>query len=329
MRLVITGATSFVGGATVHEALRRGHQIAAVVRPGSKKLEVITKDNGQALLEGRLLILENDLSEPEMLPEKIRKILLEKSREKSLGSFDVFCHFGWGGSGSGSRSDKELQEENLQNSLRTVRAAKELGCKRFLFSGSQAEYGMHQELMTEEVSCSPRSIYGEAKLKMCSEGEKLCKELGLLYIHARIFSAYGPGDHPWTLVESCLDAFLGGAEISLGECTQQWNFLHIRDLARAMCALAETKEEHFSGFANPVFNLAGNETRPLREFVEEIYELCGRNGSFHYGIRPENAEGPVNLIPDIGKLCKATGWSPQVDFRTGIGQLVEMRRKSP
>lgn len=319
MRLVITGATSFVGGATVHEALRRGHQVAAVVRPGSKKLEIITKDNGQALLEGRLLILENDLSEPEMLPEKIREMVPE--------NFDVFCHFGWGGSGSGSRSDKDLQKENLQNSLRTVRAAKELGCKRFLFSGSQAEYGMHQELMTEETPCSPCSIYGEAKLKMRVEGEKLCKELGLLYLHARIFSAYGPGDHPWTLVESCLDAFLGGMEISLGECTQQWNFLYIHDLARAMCALAETEEEHFFGLSNPVFNLAGNETRPLKEFVEDIYELCGRNGSFRYGSRPENAEGPVNLIPDIGKLCEATGWSPQVDFRTGIGQLVEMRQK--
>lgn len=319
MRLVITGATSFVGGATVSEALRRGHQVIAVVRPDSKKLEIITKDNEQALVEGRLLILENDISEPEMLPGKIREML--------PGNFNVFCHFGWGGSGSGSRSDKDLQEENLQNSLRTVRAAKELGCKRFLFSGSQAEYGMHKELMTEETPCAPRSIYGEAKLKMCAEGEKLCKELGLLYIHARIFSAYGPGDHPWTLVESCLDAFLGGTEIALGECTQQWNFLHIHDLARAMCALAETGEEHFAELSNPVFNLAGNETRPLREFVEEIYELCGRNGSFRYGIRPENAEGPVNLIPDIEKLCEVTGWSPQVDFRTGIGQLVEMRRK--
>lgn len=327
MRLVITGATSFVGGATVSEALRRGHQVIAVVRPGSKKLKVITTDNEQALFEGRLLILENDLSEPEMLPGKIREILSEKGREMFPGNFDVFCHFGWGGSGSGSRSDKELQEENLQNSLRTVRTAKDLGCKRFLFSGSQAEYGMHKELMTEDTSCAPRSIYGEAKLKMRTEGEKLCKELGLLYVHVRIFSAYGPGDHPWTLVESCLDAFLGGTEILLGECTQQWNFLYIHDLARAMCALAETGEEHFAELSNPVFNLAGNETRLLREFVEEIYELCGRNGSFHYGTRPENAEGPVNLIPSIQKLCEVTGWSPRMDFKTGVGQLVEMRRK--
>ncbi len=67
--------------------------------------------------------------------------------------------------------------------------------------------------------------------------EALCKELGIRYIHLRIFSAYGPGDHPWTLVESCLDAFTGNAALSLGACTQKWNFIYITDLAKAVRAL--------------------------------------------------------------------------------------------
>ena len=79
---------------------------------------------------------------------------------------------------------------------------------------------MHRDLITEETACEPKSLYGEAKLAMREKGETLCGELGLRYIHARIFSAYGPGDHPWTLVESCLDAFLNNREMSLGACTQ-------------------------------------------------------------------------------------------------------------
>lgn len=69
------------------------------------------------------------------------------SDRKDPGSCDAFCHFGWGGSGSGARTGEQLQEENLRASLDTVRAAKALGCRRFLFSGSQAEYGMHQTRM--------------------------------------------------------------------------------------------------------------------------------------------------------------------------------------
>lgn len=315
MRVIVTGATSFVGAATVRELLQRGHAVAAVVRPASKKLDAITRGNEKALQEGRLTVVENDLSQPGLLVGKVTE------------PCEVFCHFGWGGSGSGARTDEELQERNLAASLETMRAAKALGCRRFLFSGSQAEYGLHDTLITEESPCAPRSAYGQAKLAMRYRGEVLGKELGLTYLHARIFSAYGPGDHPWTLTETCLDAFLGDLEMSLGACSQKWNFLYIDDLARAMCALAEADDGAVCGLENPVFNLAGDDTRVLREFVEEIHELCGGQGSCRYQTRPENAEGLVNLDPSIEKLKMVTGWQPQVDFASGIRRLIERRQR--
>ncbi|MCI7794767.1 MAG: NAD(P)-dependent oxidoreductase [Lachnospiraceae bacterium] len=311
MRVVITGATSFVGAAAVKEMLERGHTVAAVVRPDSKKSDRIIRPNRAALEEGRLIVAENDLGAPECLPGKVGT------------DFDGFLHFGWGGSGSGARTDRALQEKNLEDSLGAIRAAEKMGCRKFLFSGSQAEYGLHSTLITEESECRPRSLYGEAKLNMRIRGEKLCRELGLQYIHTRIFSAYGPGDHPWTLVESCLDAFLAGETIALGQCTQQWNFIYIEDLARAMCALMEAELTD----SNPVYNLAGADTRPLRAFVEEIHRLCGGAGTAAYAARGENAEGVVNLIPDISKVAEATGWRPRTDFQTGIRNMIELRRK--
>ncbi|MCI8453001.1 MAG: NAD(P)-dependent oxidoreductase [Lachnospiraceae bacterium] len=314
MRIIMTGATSFVGAAAVHALLKRGHTVAAVVRPGSNKVNKITEENKQALLGKRLFVVENDLSEPKRLLQKLPK------------GADVFCHFGWGGSGSGSRTDRKLQEQNLTDSLRTLETAKALGCGRFLFSGSQAEYGFHEGLMTEEIPCSPRSAYGEAKLSMCQKGNMLAKTLGLTYLHVRIFSAYGPGDHPWTLVESCLDAFLKGEKLPLGKCTQKWNFLYIEDLADALCMLCEAPEYAFAKLANPAFNLAGGETRPLKEFVEEIDRLCGGRGTPCYNTRPENAEGIVNLIPSIEKLTDTVGWMPKTQFAEGILKTIRARK---
>ena len=311
MKAVLTGATSFVGAATLYEMLKEGHEVYAIVRPHSEKAGLLVKQNEAALKEGRLHIVENDLSAPEELPEKIP------------APCDVFFHFGWGGSGSGARTDRGLQEKNLTDSLNTILAAEALGCDRFIFSGSQAEYGMHGELMTEETSCDPRSLYGEAKLSMREQGEKLCRKLDMSYIHVRIFSAYGPGDHPWTLVESCLRTFCAGGEMSLGACTQKWNFIYITDLAKAMCALAEAPKERLLAEKNPVYNLAGADTRPLREFVEKIHEVCGGRGSMAYATRQENAEGAVNLIPDISKICRVTGWKPEISFSEGIKRTLE------
>ena len=226
MRIIMTGATSFVGAAAAGRLLEDGHTVIAAVRPSSGKIHLLTGKHEQALKEKRLLIIENDLETPEGLLKQV-------SREDGT----VFCHFGWGGSGSGAREEKALQEKNLAASLKTAEAAAELGCTRFFFSGSQAEYGMHKELMGEETACRPRSFYGEAKLAMRERGEELCKKLGMQYVHGRIFSVYGPGDHPWTLVESCLRAFTAGEELSMGKCLQMWNFLYIDDLAKAAAGL--------------------------------------------------------------------------------------------
>ena len=76
-------------------------------------------------------------------------------------------------------------------------------------------------------------------------------------------------------METCLDACMNGMEIRLGACTQLWNFLYMDDLARALADLAELPEDVLTSLDNPVFNLAGEETKPLKSFVEEINSLCG------------------------------------------------------
>ena len=146
-------------------------------------------------------------------------------------------------------------------------------------------------------------------------------ELGVAYLHTRIFSVYGPGDHPWSLVETCLDKFLARESMELGPCTQIWNFLYVEDAARALVQLLLGK-----GPAG-VYNVAGEDTRPLRSYIEEIYELCGRKGSYVYGTRPPNAEGTVSLRPDITRLKEAAHFCPQVSFHEGIGRMIRLREE--
>lgn len=307
MNIVVTGATSFVGASTVKALLAQGETVYAVARPNSLALKNLPREAGL----GNLHIIENDLGRMDQLPDKIGK------------ECQVFLHFGWGGSGSDSRKDRALQKHNVDCSLAAVEAAKALGCERFLFSGSQAEYGMHQTRMDEDTPCAPLSAYGEAKLLVGKQAAKVCSEYGMDFAHTRIFSVYGPGDHPWSLVSSCMRAFTSGDQIELGDCTAKWNFLYIDDLGRAMAALVNEKKSLMA--SGCVYNLAGSpdETRNLKYFVEKMYELCGKKGSFQYGVRPPNAEGQVNLIPDISKMRKVTGWIPEVSFPEGITKMLQ------
>ena len=119
------------------------------------------------------------------------------------------------------------------------------------------------------------------------------------------------------LVESCLKTFPAEGYLSLGECTQMWNFLYLDDLLEALTALWQSGAEG-------VFNVAGepDETRPLKEYVRLMYEACGCHGSYSCGRRPQNAEGPANLIPDVKKLMEVTGWRQETPFQEGIRRLL-------
>lgn len=303
MNIVVTGATSFVGTGAVKELLKRGHHVYAVLRRNSSRLERLLEDNK---LPPNLTILEEDLGTLSNLIPRITE------------RCDVFLHMGWRGAGSDSRTNEKVQKESETDALAAVRTAKELGCRRFLFTGSQAEYGIHDSLMTEDTDCYPTSPYGAAKLAVRYRGEELCRNLFMDYGHARIFSTYGPGDHPWSLISASIRTFLEERAMELSDCTQKWNFMYIEDAGRALADLAEYQGELLEHGC--VYNLAGpmDETRELRKFVEVIYELCGRRGDLKYGVHPPNAEGTVNLIPDISKMERVVGWVPKVSFEQGI-----------
>lgn len=307
MNIVATGATSFVGSGAVKELLRRGHRVYAVVRRQSQKTGRLFADGKQP---ENLVLIEEDLGNLAALSERIAE------------PCQVFLHMGWKGAGSDSRASLDIQRENAEDSLKAVQAAKALGCRRFLFTGSQAEYGIHRGLMDEETKCRPSSPYGEAKLRVRYEAERLCGELSMDYGHVRIFSVYGVGDHPWSLLSSCVKTFLAGGVMEMGDCTQDWNFLYIDDAGRAiadLCGYGGRLTDH-----GCVYNLGGpmEETQRLKNFVEMTHELCGGRGSCVYGVRKPNAEGVVNLNPDISKLRRVTGWSPKTGFREGIRQVI-------
>lgn len=306
MQVVVTGATSFIGAATVKQLLEAGHHVIAVVRPASSNMEHLKK-RGAGYPEGLLTIYPLDLS-------KIRKL---------QGFFaDAWIHIGWDGAGSDNRTKRDVQQRNVTYALDAIEAASALSCRRFLFTGSQAEYGVWHRIVAEDTPCHPVSEYGKAKVDFCEKAKILCKQKNMEYIHTRIYSVYGPGDHPWSLVQTCLSTFLEGGSMKLGECTQNWNFLYIDDAAAALVSLLTQAPAG-------VYNIGSSDTRPLRSYIEEMYALCGHRGSYSYGERPQNAEGPADLMPDISRILCATSWQPAKTFAEGIYETLHSLREDP
>lgn len=279
MKYIITGASGFIGVEISKVLLDKGDVVYAVCRKESKGLSNVPQHKNLQMIWADLAHLD-DIKD-------------------QVDGADVFIHLAWQGTVGGGRNNTEIQEENKANAYSAMRVAKAIGCKLFVDSGSQAEYGTCTELITEETPCNPFSDYGKAKLEVWQKGRRLCEELGLKYLHLRIFSMYGENDHPYTLVMSIINKMLRNEpSIDLSSCTQMWNYVYCPDASQLIVGLCEYAIAN-TEFKAEAYNIASDDTRELKKFVERIKQLTNSNSECNYGaILPLNL---VSLNPSINK----------------------------
>ena len=293
--VVITGATSFLGRSVLKKLLDADYDVYAFVRDE----KAFSRCGGE-----RLHIVKGNL-------DNIEIILRE------LTHADYFIHFAWDGSGNAGRADRDTQLRNIDYSMRALNTAKTLGCNNFIFSGSQAEYGAVREIITENLKCNPVSEYGKAKLAFSEKAAKFCENNNMNFMHLRIFSVYGPGDRTGTLTDLCVRGFNSGKKVTLGPCSQKWNYLFIDDFSDIVLRLMQ------SGCKSGIYNIASGDTRILREYVMEIYDLSDKSGEYEFGQTAGNPEGSPSLEPCIDKLNSTIGDINYTSFADGIKSIMK------
>ena len=298
MTFVITGATSFLGVEVAKALIRQGHQVTAICRPGSHGLT--------------------------SLPEGVEVVFAQMDEygalDTKIAHADVFVHLAWAGTGHDGRDVTQVQRVNIDYSLNAMRAAAKMGCRLFVMAGSQAEYGSTTKPQNEEMDCEPFSEYGKAKWQMWEKGRRLAEESGMRYLHLRIFSLIGETDHPWTLVMSAVDKMLRNEPMVLSDCTQNWNFLYVKDAARQISALCQHAVEK-ADYKSEIYQISSDDTRPLKEFVERMKELTGSESELHYGaVVPAHV---VSLQPDMRKTKAVVGTLAEYDFDSVIKRIID------
>lgn len=197
LKAVITGATGFIGTALCEEMLKNGHEVTAVIRPGSEKRKKLCFS---AALNTHLEVVEAALEDFKGLGDQI-------------GKADVFYHLAWNGTSGAAREDFDIQQANIGYMANAVRAAVKCGCRKFVGAGSQAEYGVVHGIAREaETVPHPFMMYGAAKLAAYQMGQVLAKQLGIQLVWPRIYSVYGVGENPGTLVNYVIDTLRKGED---------------------------------------------------------------------------------------------------------------------
>lgn len=297
--IVVTGATSFIGVNLLQNLLADKETIVyALVRPDSQNKDRLRNHKNLVIVEESL---QNIMNLSKHISEKI----------------DVFYHLAWEGTRGRSRDDRSLQEKNYELAINTIKVASELGCASFVGIGSQAEYGKCIGKITEKQKEEPITEYGKAKLRTYEDSKIIAENMGLRFVWARIFSVYGKDDFEGTLIMSTVRKMLNNESIPLTECTQTWDFLHVTDAANALNLLSSAPPG--------AYNIASGINCPLKDFIFEILRLTNSASDLKFGAVQSN--DLVSFAPVVDKLITLTGWKPQISFRHGISEIIEIMRK--
>ena len=287
---VVTGPTGAVGSALCRKLTENNFKVYAVCRKNSTR-------TGNVPAEAEIIYC--DLSEINTLPGLI-------------GNADVFYHLAWENTTGAARNDMLSQTENIRYTLNAVSTAANLKCECFVGAGSQAEYGRHSSPLRPDTPCFPENGYGMAKLCAGQMSRKLCGQLGIRRIWARILSVYGPNDGKNTLISSLIRNLPEERDIPLTKGQQLWDYLFSYDAATALMLM------YFKGKDGAVYPLGSGQIRPLKDYIEEVRRILNGKARLDFGKIPYAEDQVMYLGADTAVLERDLGFRPEYSFTEGI-----------
>lgn len=293
-RILLTGATGFIGLHCLPLLVARGYKVYAVSSRSVAREEEASVHWHQA----------NLLDFPQVAA------LMDEVRPSHL------LHFAWYTvPGKYWTSAENLRWVQASVSLLQTFAAH--GGQRVVMAGSCAEYDWRYGYCSEATTpLAPMTLYGVCKHSLQLIVSAFAKQTGLSAAWGRIFFLFGPHEHPDRLVPYVTQSLLRGEVARCSHGNQIRDFLYVQDVADAFVSLLD------SGVSGAI-NIASGKPVALRELIYKIAAKFKREDLIELGAISTPPDEPSLLVADVRRLHDEVGWTPKYDLDTGLQQTIE------
>ena len=290
-RVLVTGATGFIGTPLCSRLLENGAEVYALSRsiqaPNSKELHWIQADLA-------------DISSVREIFDQVKP--------------DIIFHF----SGlATAATDVELVTPTFQSLLAStvyllVSAAKR-GCSRFVLQGSLTEPSVGH--------FNPGSPYAAAKWASSVYGRMFFQLYNTPVINVRLFMTYGPGQNlgkliPYATLSALRDE---SPKLSSGEWQADW--IYVDDVVAGFLAAGSTP-----GIDGQTIDLGSGELTAVAAIVQNIIELTGREVKPIFGALPDRPFEQI-CVADTKQAYATLGWQPTVSLTEGLKRTISWLRE--
>ncbi len=275
MKILVTGATGFIGHHVINELLKYKHEIIAAVRKNTVQLPSKVKS------------IEIDLDNLDSY-----KNYFSKTEEP-----DILIHLAW--QGLPNYKEQFHLEKNLPTHAAFLKNMVDNGLQNLAVTGTCFEYGMKEGCLHEEIESDPQNSYALAKdkLRMMLENLQKNKQFNLQWI--RLFYMYGKGQNPNALL-SQLEIALerGDSTFNMSGGEQLRDYLPIEKVAEYIVKIALQSK------INGIINCCSGVPVKVKTLVDNYLLENKKNIRLNLGYYPYTDYEPMAFWGDNTQLKK-------------------------
>ncbi len=276
MRILVTGATGFIGSHFASAGGCRWARCVALRRPGAVP---------RVQVSDAVRWMDRPLRDIE---------------PADCAGFDALVHFSSHGVSPQRTSWRDAFDHNVSDQLEVLLAAADAKVGRFVLCGSCVEYGPSAEafeFIPPMASLAPRGPYAASKAAGCIASLALAYERRLQMAYLRVFHAFGPGQHSDNFWPSLRAAALSGMDFPMTPGEQIRDFVPVQNVATTFLDVCVNQtlepgrpEVHNVGTGQPVTILA---------FAQYWWRTWGAKGRLLPGAIPYRPGEVMRYVPEL------------------------------
>ena len=280
MKILVTGATGFIGNHLINELLK------------NKNIEIIATSR--------------DIEKAKSFDwfSKIKYISYDLNNTEELNLFEYFdkpdkvIHLAW--DGLPNYNDLIHIEKNLFNNYAFIKNLISNGLKDITITGTCFEYGLVNGCLSEDIKTNPSNSYGIAKDSLRKFIEELKKQFEFNYKWLRLFYMYGEGQGEKSLI-ALLDKAIqnGEKEFNMSGGEQLRDYLNIKDVVKNILLIANQ-----TLYSNQIINCCSGKPISIRQLVENHLDKKNYSMKLNLGYYPYPTYEPMAFWGDNRKLQK-------------------------
>lgn len=290
MKILVTGATGFIGRAFCQEAVRRGHRILALAR------------KSDAIIEPEIELAIGGIQETPW--DTVKRFAPEAA-----------LHLAWV-TEPGVYLSSPKNELWLEQSKIWFRRLIEIGVPYLAGTGTCIEYAPSNEPLHETTSrIEPAFPYSRAKASLFRWLQRESMDSALTWNWFRIFYPYGPGEHRHRICSFLIHQLRKDQSLALRTPTSIKDYIFIEDAARALCQVIEAR---ISG----AVNVGTGQGVSIKGLATRVAHLLQADASLVQEAEQIDHD-PTPIVIAENRLLQSTGWKQHTSLEIGLQRLID------